>query len=98
MPPIIPATIGSSTCLHLPQLLIPLLTPRSPLRRLILPRLLLLVAFLFRLMHGLGIVLGGRVYRHELQRLRGGRVDELVLGPRGDDDDVGGLDCLECFC
>lgn len=94
MPPIIPIPIRPSTRLNLPQLLIPLLTPLRPLGRLILPVLLLLIAFLLRLMHGLGIVLGGRVHRHEFQGLRGGRVDELVLGACGDDDDVGCFDCL----
>ena len=94
MPPIIPTLIRPSTLLDKPLLRIKLLTLLTPLRRLILPTLLLFIALFFRLMHSPTIVLGGTVHCHQLQRLRFRSVDELVLRAGWHDDDVRGFDVL----
>lgn len=94
MPPIIAICIWPSARLYQSLLLIICLILLAPLRRLILAALLLCVALLFRLMHRLAVVLRRTVHRHNLQRLRLGRVVELMLRPCWYDDDVGGFDVL----
>jgi hypothetical protein len=94
MPPIIPISIRPSTLLHIPLLLIKLLTLLTPLRRLILARLFLLVAFLLHLVESLWVVFRGTVNCDKLERLGLGGVDELVLSPGWDYDNVGGFDVL----
>lgn len=94
MPPIIPTLIRPSTLLYKSLLLIVLLTLLTPLRRLILPALLLLIALFLRLMHSPAVVLRGTVYRHQLQWLRIGSINELVLRSRGHDHNIRGFDIL----
>lgn len=66
----------------------------APVWCLVLAALLLLIPLVLGLVHGLGIVLGGAVDGHELQRLGFGGVDELVLGACGYHDDICGFDVL----
>jgi hypothetical protein len=98
MPPIIPTLIRPTTLLHKPLLQIILLALLTPLWRLILPILLLLITLLLRLMHSPTIMLSGTIHSHKLQRLRLRSIDELVLSPSGHDDDVGGFDVLFAEC
>lgn len=97
MSPIIPTLIRAATLLHKPLRLIILLALLTPLRRLILPILLLLIALLFSLVHSPTVVLSGTIHSHQLQRLRLRSVDELVLRAGGHDHDIGGFDVLEVF-
>lgn len=76
-----------------------LLALLTPLRRLVLARVLELVALLLCLVHRLGVVLAGRVDGDELER-HVARVDKLVLRAGGNDDDVARIDglVLACYC
>lgn len=78
---------------HRPRILILLLSAPTPRRRLVLALFLGLIALLLRLVHARRSMLSRRVYRQQLERLVALR-DELVLGTRGHDDDVAGLDFL----
>lgn len=88
MPAVITILIRATTRLHIPPLLIHILTLLAPLRRLILPALLLFVSLLLGLMHSLAIVLRWAVDSHKLQWLRLGGVNELVLRAGWDYHDV----------
>lgn len=95
MSSIVTVLIRASALLDQTLALVVLLALLAPLRRLVLAVIFFLVAFLLRLVYCLAIVLGWAVHGDQLQRLRLGRVDELVLGSCWHDDDVGGFDVLK---
>lgn len=64
-----------------------------PLGRHINPLVLFLVALLFRLVDGGGLVLRGAVHGVQNERCGTG-IDELVLCAGGHDDQIAGLDVL----
>lgn len=95
MSAIITTFIRSSTLLHETLAFIMVLALLAPFGSFVLATLLLLVAFLLRLMLSLRIMLRRTINRNQLQRIRLGRVDELMLRPSGNDDDVRGGDVLQ---
>ena len=88
MSSIITAFIGASTLLHQSLLLVRGLGLLTPLRCLILSVVLLFIALLLCLMHGLWVVLGWGIDCHQFQRLGLAGVDELVLGAGWNNDHV----------
>lgn len=94
MPAIVAILIRSTALLNHTLLLILGLAQLTPLGRLVLAVLLLLVTLFLRLVHSPAVVLRRAVNSDQLQRLRLGRVDELVLSTSRHNHDVRGLDVL----
>lgn len=94
MAAVIAILVWATALLDKTILLILALALLAPRGRFVPSSILFLVALFFGLVNRLRIVLGGAVYRHKLERLGLGGVDELVLRASRNNDDIRSLDIL----